>query len=107
MSPSTRSMKKHAKPAAADIAQRPGAGATHGYLRIRMVGLCYDTPPVEALPCPIAMPDTPPRALSEDFSQEKLPSQPLVERLRRNICLLEACIREKSPLKPLFGFHLR
>ena len=71
-----------------------------------MAGLCYDTPPVEALPCPIAMPDTPPRALSEDFSQEKLPSQPLVERLRRNICLLEACIREKSPLKPLFGFHL-
>ena len=88
MSPSTRSMKKHAKPAAADIAQRPGAGATHGYLRIRMVGLCYDTPPVEALPCPGAIPDNPPRALSEDFSQEKLPYKPLAESFRREICFL-------------------
>src|SRR5678815_3952216 len=85
-------------------AQRPGAGATHGSLRIRMAGLCYDTPPVEAPPFPIAMPDKPPRALSEDLYQEKLPSQPLVERFRRKICLLEACIQEKSPLKPLFGY---
>jgi hypothetical protein len=69
-------------------AQRPGAGATHGYLRIRMAGLCYDTPPVEAMPFPIAMPDNPPRALSEDLYQEKLPYKPLVERFSRKIYLL-------------------
>jgi hypothetical protein len=50
-----------------------------------MAGLCYDTPPVEALPFPIAMPDKPPRALSEDLYQEKLPYKPLTERFRGKI----------------------
>jgi hypothetical protein len=67
--------------------------------------LCYATPSVEAMPFLIDMPDTLPCALSEDFSQEKFPSQPLGERFGRNICLLQACIQEKSPLQPLFGFH--
>jgi hypothetical protein len=48
-----------------------------------MAGLCYDTPPVEAMPFPIDISDKPPRALSEDFYQEKLPSQPLVERFKQ------------------------
>src|SRR5215510_13602922 len=29
------------------VAQRLGASAAHGQLRIRLAGLCYDTPPVE------------------------------------------------------------
>jgi hypothetical protein len=62
-----------------------------------MAGLCYDTQPVEAMPFPIDIPDKPPRALSEDFYQEKLPSKPLVERFSRKICLLQAFIQEKSP----------
>jgi hypothetical protein len=72
-----------------------------------VAGLCYDTPSVEAMPFLIGIPDTLPHALSSDLYQEKLPSQPLGERLRRNIGLLYACIQEKSPLKPLFGFHGR
>jgi hypothetical protein len=35
--------------------------------------------------------------------QEKLLYKTLAERFQRNICLLLACIQEKSPLKPLFG----
>jgi len=42
-----------------------------------MVGLCYDTPPVEAMLFPAAMPDKTLYAMSEDFYQGKLPSQPL------------------------------
>jgi hypothetical protein len=45
-----------------------------------MAGLCYDTPPVEARPFPVAMPDKTPWVLSEDFYQEKLPYKPLAER---------------------------
>jgi hypothetical protein len=50
-----------------------------------MAGLCYDTQPVEAMPFPIDIPDKPPRALSEDFYQEKLPSKPLVDKPRQHI----------------------
>ena len=71
-----------------------------GYLRIRIPGLCYDTQPVEAMPFAGVIPDKTPSTVSDDFYQEKLPSQPLVERLRRNMRLLEACIQEKSPLIP-------
>ena len=71
---------------------------------MRMAGLCYDTQPVEAMPFPVAMLNKTPWALSEDFYQEKLPSKSLAERLRRKMGLREACIQEKSPLKPLFGF---
>ena len=53
-----------------------------------LAGLCYDTPSAEARPFPVAMLDNPPRALSEDFYQEKLPSNPLIERFSRKICLL-------------------
>jgi hypothetical protein len=53
-----------------------------------MAGLRYDTPPVEVMPFPVAMPDKTPCALSEDFYQEKLPSKPLVERFRRKNRLL-------------------
>jgi hypothetical protein len=55
------------------------------------------------MPFPVDIPEKTPCAFSEDFYQEKLLSQPLVERFRRNICLLEACIQEKSPVKPLLG----
>jgi hypothetical protein len=40
---------------------------THGQLRIRMAGLCYDTLHVEAMPFPVDVPDKTPRALSSDF----------------------------------------
>ena len=63
-------------------------GVAHGYFDMRRAGLCYDTQPVEAMPFPIDIPDKPPRALSEDFYQEKLPSKPLAERFSRKICLL-------------------
>jgi hypothetical protein len=56
------------------------------------------------MPFLIGIPDTLPHTLSSDFYQEKLPSQPLGERLRRKNRLLEAFIQEKSPLIPLFGF---
>ena len=68
-----------------------------------MAGLCYDTQAGEAMPFPVAMPDNPLRALSEDLYQEQLPSQPLGERLRKNICLREAFVQEKRPLQSLFG----
>src|SRR4030095_5735264 len=55
----------------------------------------------------LGLPDTFPRALSSDFSQETCPSQPLGERLRRKNRLLEACIQGKSPLIPLLGFERR
>jgi hypothetical protein len=58
-------------------------------------------PHIEAMPFAVAMPENTPGALSEDLSQEKLLENPFVERLRRNMGLLEACIQEKSPLKPL------
>src|SRR5262245_30637104 len=85
------------------VAQRLGVSAAHGYLRVRMAGLCYDTSSVKARPFLVDMPDTTLCAVSEDLYQEQLPSQPLVERLRRKIRLLEACIQERSPLIPLFG----
>jgi hypothetical protein len=85
------------------VAQRLGASAAHGYLRVRMAGLCYDTSSVKARPFLVDMPDKTLCAVSEDLYQEKLPSQPLAERLRRKIRLLEACIQEKSPLIPLLG----
>src|SRR5262245_19507541 len=59
-----------------------------------LAGLCYDTPSVEAMPFLIGIPDKLSRALSSDLYQEKFPSQLLVEKLRRNICLLQACIQE-------------
>jgi hypothetical protein len=34
--------------------------AAHGQLRVRMAGLCYDMPSVEAMPFPVAMPDKTP-----------------------------------------------
>jgi hypothetical protein len=83
------------------VAQRPGASAAHGQLRIRMAGLCYDTQPVEAMPLPVDILDKTLCALLEDFYQENLLYKPLVERFRRNICLLETCIQEKSPLQPV------
>jgi len=46
------------------VAQRLGASGVHGHLRIRMAGLCYDTPSGEAMPFPVAMPDKTPCALS-------------------------------------------
>jgi hypothetical protein len=78
-----------------------------GYRKVRRGGdeerreLCYDMPHSEAMPFAVAMPEKTPGALSEDWSQEKLLENPFVERLRRNMCLLEACIQEKRPLKPL------
>jgi len=51
---------------------------------------------------PGAISETTPWAWSEDFFQEKLSSQPFVERLKRHMCLLETCIQEKSPLNLLF-----
>jgi len=66
-----------------------------------VAGLCYDTPSGEAMPLLLGLPETCPRALSSDFSQDTCPSQPLGERLRRNNRLLEACIEGKSPLLPL------
>jgi hypothetical protein len=39
------------------VAQRLGASAANGQLRVRMVGLCYDTQHVEAIPFPVAMRD--------------------------------------------------
>jgi hypothetical protein len=57
------------------VAQRPGAGAAHEQLRICMVGLCYDTPSVEAMPF-VAIPDKTPSTVSYDFYQEKLPYKP-------------------------------
>jgi hypothetical protein len=53
-----------------------------------MAGLCYDTPHIEAMPFLI---------------QEKSPYKPLAERFRRKICLLQAFIQEKNPLKWLLG----
>ena len=47
------------------MAQRPGAHAAHGQLRVRMAGLCYDTPSGEAMPFPVDTPDKPPCALIE------------------------------------------
>ena len=44
--------------------QRPSARVAHRYLRIRMAGLCYDTPPVEAMPFPVHIPEQTPYALS-------------------------------------------
>jgi hypothetical protein len=39
-----------------------------------MAGLfCYDTPSVEAMPFPVDIPEKTSGALSEGFSQEKLP----------------------------------
>jgi hypothetical protein len=38
------------------------------------------------------------------FYQETLPYKPLAGRFRRKICLLQAFVQEKSPLKRLFGF---
>ena len=70
------------------MAQRLGASAAHGYLRVRTAGLCYDTPSVEAVPFPVAMPDKTPCALSEDFYQEELPCKPLIGRFMRNIFFL-------------------
>jgi hypothetical protein len=43
-----------------------------GQRRVRMAGLCYDTPSGEAMPFPGDIPDKPPCALSSDFYQEKL-----------------------------------
>ena len=60
------------------MAQLPGANAANGYLRIRMAGLCYDTPSVETGLFPVATPDKIPYALSEDFYQEKLPLKRLL-----------------------------
>jgi hypothetical protein len=50
-----------------------------------MAGLCYDTQPVEAMLLLIDIPEKTSGALSEDFSQEKLPSKPLRGRFMRNI----------------------
>src|SRR5262247_3825367 len=72
-----------------------------------MVGLCYDTPSGEAMPFLLGLPETLPRALSSDFSQDTCPSQPLGERLRRKNRLLEACIEGKRPLLSLVGFERR
>jgi len=88
-------------------AQCPSGSAAHGPRRIRMARLCYDMPSDEALPFLVDMLDKTLCALSEDFSQEQSLYKPLVERFRRNIRLLEACIQEKSPLIPLFGFEFR
>ena len=85
------------------VAQRPGASAARGYLHIPMAGLCYDTQHVEAMPFPVAMPDTLPCALSSDFSQEKLLSTPLVERLRRKNLPSRGMYPGKSLLQPLLG----
>src|SRR5262249_26657775 len=63
-----------------------------------VAGLCYDTPSGEAMPFLLGLPETFPRALSSDCSQETCPSQPLGERLRRNNRLLEACIEGKVRL---------
>jgi hypothetical protein len=38
-----------------------------------MAGLCYDTQPVEAMLLPVDIPEKTSGALSEGFSQEKLP----------------------------------
>ena len=46
------------------VAQRLGASGVHGHLRIRMAGLCYDTPSGEAMPFPVDIPDKTPCALS-------------------------------------------
>ena len=70
------------------VAQRLGASAAHGYLRVRMAGLCYDTPSVKARPFLVDIPDKTLCAVSEDLYQEKLLSKPLVERFRRKIRLL-------------------
>jgi len=43
------------------ILEEQGAGR---YLSVPTAGLCYDTPPVEAMPFPIDIPDKTPRALS-------------------------------------------
>ena len=43
-----------------------GAGAD-GDLRRRLAGLCYDTPPGEAMLFSVAVPDKTPWTLSEDF----------------------------------------
>jgi hypothetical protein len=40
------------------------------------------------MPFLVAVPDTTPWALSEDFYQEKLPYKPLAERFRRKMRLL-------------------
>ena len=42
-----------------------------------VAGLCYDTPSGEAMPLLLGLPETCPRALSSDFSQDTCPSQPL------------------------------
>jgi hypothetical protein len=46
------------------VAQRLGASAANGQLRVCMAGLCYDTQHVEAMRFPVAMPDKTPWALS-------------------------------------------
>ena len=70
------------------MAQRPGAHAAHGQLRVRMVGLCYDTPSGEAMSFPGDIPDKPPCALSYDFYQEKLLYKLLVGKFSKKRYLL-------------------
>jgi hypothetical protein len=53
--------------------QRRGTRAVNRYCRIRGDKLCYDTLPIEAMPFPVALPDTTPSVLSYDWYQEKLP----------------------------------
>jgi hypothetical protein len=49
-----------------------------------MVGLCYDTPSVEAMPF-IAIPDKTPYTVLYDFYQEKLPYKPPLGQFMQNI----------------------
>jgi len=42
------------------VAQRPVASAAHGYLRVHMAELCYDTPSVEVVLFPVDIPDKTP-----------------------------------------------
>jgi hypothetical protein len=53
-----------------EVTQGRRRGVASGDLCIRMVGLCYDTPSVEARLFLVAFPEKPPWALSEDFFQE-------------------------------------
>src|SRR5262245_22819437 len=74
-----------------------------GNLCIHMVGLCYDTPSGEARLLPVAVPEQPPWALSEDFFQETFPYTLLPGRVRRNLGSREALLQKTSPVQPACG----
>ena len=61
-----------------------------------MAGLCYDTPQVEVILFPVAIPEKTSGALSYNVYQDKCPPQLLAEKLRKNFCLLSAGIQEKK-----------